>query len=530
MDKKSPDAFRTISEVADWLGVPTHVLRFWESRFSQVKPVKRAGGRRYYRPTDMALLGGIRKLLHEDGMTIRGVQKLLREQGVKHVAAMSPLLDSPPLPQNAEGNVVSFDPAERARDGQAQSGDGQTQPDEDAATTPDVTAPPAEEVTEEIAEAGISETDADTSPAAPTDPLAPLPQKDRTIAEALENGPGTAPAPEDIVDEPAAPITTDPSTIPSTTEDGEDADVAEVQTEVTTAPDSTAPAEAMSSQSAFTEEDIPTTAADPATDPLPPLPEQMPPEERATSAPAADTVPGEASPEAEQPVATEVAQEGEAVDPPASPQPMDLFGFADTLPGEAPDAGPASPPATLPSTEGQDPAPTAPTDSEPAATDEALSAELPDLADDAPLPTDADPDFGADETPVAPTLEQPPEQDAGDGLSEDVAAVVHAQEDTEADPTSLPPLHSEPEESDTSQPDEIRTPPESPAEPDLPPQIDLSHIPADPEGDDPEVDTPLILTLRDIGKRGTDVHLPVLQALADQLDALLAQMDRSNKR
>ncbi|SFU59345.1 MerR HTH family regulatory protein [Aliiroseovarius crassostreae] len=526
MDKKSPDAFRTISEVADWLGVPTHVLRFWESRFSQVKPVKRAGGRRYYRPTDMALLGGIRKLLHEDGMTIRGVQKLLREQGVKHVAAMSPLLDSPPLPQNAEGNVVSFDPAERARDGQAQSGDGQPQPDEDAATTPDVTAPPAEE----IAEAGISETDADTSPATPTDPLAPLPQKDRTIAEALENGPSTAPAPEDIVEESAAPVTTDPSTIPSTMEDGEDANVAEAQTEVTTAPDTTAPAEAMPSPSAFTEEDTPTTSADPATDPLPPLPEQMPPEESATSAPAADTVTGEADTEAEQPSPTEAAQEGEAVDPPASPQPMDLFGFADTLPGEAPDAGPADPPATFPAAEGQDPAPTTPTDSEPDATGEALSAELPDLADDASHPTDTDPDFDAGETPVAPTLEQPPEQDTGDGLSEDMVAVEHGQEDAEADPTSLPPLHSEPEESDTSQPEEIPIPPESPAEPDLPPQIDLSHIPADPEGDDPEVDTPLILTLRDIGKRGTDVHLPVLQALADQLDALLAQMDRSNKR
>lgn len=88
--EKSPEAFRTISEVAGWLGVPTHVLRFWESRFPQVKPVKRAGGRRYYRPADMALLGGIRRLLHDDGMTIRGVQKLLREKGVKHVAALSP--------------------------------------------------------------------------------------------------------------------------------------------------------------------------------------------------------------------------------------------------------------------------------------------------------------------------------------------------------------------------------------------------------------------------------------------------------
>ncbi len=91
--KKSPEAFRTISEVADWLDVPTHVLRFWESRFSQVKPVKRAGGRRYYRPTDMRLIGGIKRLLHDDGMTIRSVQKLLREEGVKHVAEFSQPLE-----------------------------------------------------------------------------------------------------------------------------------------------------------------------------------------------------------------------------------------------------------------------------------------------------------------------------------------------------------------------------------------------------------------------------------------------------
>ncbi|MGR3343838.1 MAG: MerR family transcriptional regulator [Paracoccaceae bacterium] len=90
---KSPEAFRTISEVADWLDTPTHVLRFWESRFTQVKPVKRAGGRRYYRPKDMELLGGIKKLLHSDGMTIRGVQKLLREEGARHVATMSAPID-----------------------------------------------------------------------------------------------------------------------------------------------------------------------------------------------------------------------------------------------------------------------------------------------------------------------------------------------------------------------------------------------------------------------------------------------------
>jgi DNA-binding transcriptional MerR regulator len=86
---KSPDAFRTISEVAEVLETPAHVLRFWESRFPQIRPVKRAGGRRYYRPADVALLTGIKRLLHDEGLTIRGVQKILREQGVRHVAGLS---------------------------------------------------------------------------------------------------------------------------------------------------------------------------------------------------------------------------------------------------------------------------------------------------------------------------------------------------------------------------------------------------------------------------------------------------------
>lgn len=80
---KSAAAFRTISEVADELDVPPHVLRFWEGKFTQVKPLKRGGGRRYYRPEDVDLLRGIRELLYTDGYTIKGVQKLLREGGVK---------------------------------------------------------------------------------------------------------------------------------------------------------------------------------------------------------------------------------------------------------------------------------------------------------------------------------------------------------------------------------------------------------------------------------------------------------------
>ena len=86
---KAAEAFRTISEVAEALGTPAHVLRFWESKFSQIKPVKRAGGRRYYRPSDVALLAGIKVLLHDRGITIRGVQKILREDGVRQVALLA---------------------------------------------------------------------------------------------------------------------------------------------------------------------------------------------------------------------------------------------------------------------------------------------------------------------------------------------------------------------------------------------------------------------------------------------------------
>ena len=81
---KSADAFRTISEVADILKLPQHVLRFWETRFSQIKPIKRGGGRRYYRPEDVDLLRGIRTLLYSEGYTIRGVQRLLKEHGNKY--------------------------------------------------------------------------------------------------------------------------------------------------------------------------------------------------------------------------------------------------------------------------------------------------------------------------------------------------------------------------------------------------------------------------------------------------------------
>ncbi len=85
---KSPDAFRTISEVAEELDLPQHVLRFWETRFNQIKPMKRGGGRRYYRPQDVDLIKGIRHMLYDEGYTIKGVQRLLRENGNQFLAAI----------------------------------------------------------------------------------------------------------------------------------------------------------------------------------------------------------------------------------------------------------------------------------------------------------------------------------------------------------------------------------------------------------------------------------------------------------
>jgi DNA-binding transcriptional MerR regulator len=95
---KSPDAFRTISEAVTDLDVPQHVLRFWETRFTQIKPMKRGGGRRYYRPEDIELLKAIRHLLYGEGYTIKGVQRLLKEQGVKAVIGVA---SGTPLPRPA---------------------------------------------------------------------------------------------------------------------------------------------------------------------------------------------------------------------------------------------------------------------------------------------------------------------------------------------------------------------------------------------------------------------------------------------
>ena len=217
---KSADAVRTISEVADWLGVPAHVLRFWESKFSQVKPVKRAGGRRYYRPADMALLGGIRKLLHDDGMTIKGVQKILREHGIKHVAAFSGPLDSEldaaeeaaaldqardvtpdaPMHSGAEpetARVLSFSRETEDQDAApaAPAGEAAEATQTQTAHDPAPAAPQADPTPQEAA--------GDASSAAPDAPPAPAPD----MPEAPRPLPVTVPDdPSDSVQAPAGPL------------------------------------------------------------------------------------------------------------------------------------------------------------------------------------------------------------------------------------------------------------------------------------------------------------------------------------
>lgn len=109
---KAAEAFRTISEVAGELEVPKHVLRFWEAKFPQIRPMKRGGGRRYYRPEDMELLRGIRHLLHAQGYTIKGVQKILREQGIDEVKVLG--RDLPPPAEKKRGRKPLISNAAKA--------------------------------------------------------------------------------------------------------------------------------------------------------------------------------------------------------------------------------------------------------------------------------------------------------------------------------------------------------------------------------------------------------------------------------
>ncbi|MDD3371399.1 MAG: MerR family transcriptional regulator [Alphaproteobacteria bacterium] len=112
-ESKSPTAFRTISEVAEGLALPQHVLRFWESKFQQIKPLKRGGGRRYYRPEDVKIIHDIKDLLYNQGFTIRGVQKLLRENGAASLSRAA--INTPQIPSTLQTTAQQTEPALSAK-------------------------------------------------------------------------------------------------------------------------------------------------------------------------------------------------------------------------------------------------------------------------------------------------------------------------------------------------------------------------------------------------------------------------------
>lgn len=210
---KSPDAFRTIREVADWLGVATHVLRFWESKFSQIRPVKRAGGRRYYRPEDMALVGGIKVLLHERGMTIKGVQRMIRDDGVAGIAALAPPFTDTQVPEELIEGIAEPDAWEADRRADLAEAEGEAAAPRMGEIAPfppreriaeeapvDAPVPPADTVEEVQAEL-------DLAAGTPAPPMSPP-------AEAEPTTPETALAEEtgaEVVDAAPAPPETPPA-------------------------------------------------------------------------------------------------------------------------------------------------------------------------------------------------------------------------------------------------------------------------------------------------------------------------------
>ncbi|CUH39678.1 Beta antigen [Jannaschia seosinensis] len=219
--EKSEGAFRTIREVADWLGVPTHVLRFWESKFDQIAPVKGAGGRRYYRPEDMRLLGGIKVMLHDQGLTVRGVAQRIDQDGIDAVTALSPEIEGVPTPAARARKVIRQQPEPESdrvvpfgRGKSTTSGEGDApaepapavlppkRPSPEAPPQPDMPVTPAQP--EEPVHPDQPDDSPIKEPAAPPQPDVP---EDAEVAPEPAPEPRTSPAPEPIAPPPAATAT-----------------------------------------------------------------------------------------------------------------------------------------------------------------------------------------------------------------------------------------------------------------------------------------------------------------------------------
>ncbi|MEO1773763.1 MAG: MerR family transcriptional regulator [Pseudomonadota bacterium] len=182
--EKSPDAFRTISEVSEELDLPQHVLRFWETRFSQIRPLKRGGGRRLYRPDHISLLRGIKALLYDDGMTIKGVQKVLRERGQKAVMARgradATLGFEATVPSDATGRLAAL--RERIETMEAAGEGAKAKPRKEA--TRRKSARPAGAPTQAALDFGDAPPPADGSEAAPESPQ-DAPEKDERVEASI---------------------------------------------------------------------------------------------------------------------------------------------------------------------------------------------------------------------------------------------------------------------------------------------------------------------------------------------------------
>lgn len=365
---KSPDAFRTISEVAEWLDTPAHVLRFWESKFTQVKPVKRAGGRRYYRPGDMQLLGGIKKLLHEDGMTIKGVQKILREKGVRDVAQLSQPLDTDLTDAVDAAPVIARKAPDAAPVAPPEATESQVDPYADVAqgNTAD-------------AAADLPEPEAVDAPAA-----TPLPVGDEVIGNDADAFAGTD------TPEPLAPQATGPQP--------EDApvDLTGQEFDFDTGPEADRDGAAPAMQ-----DDAPDLSPDSLPD-EPPLPEDMTteydPPDLGAAPPASEPPDLSADALPDEPPSTEdvTAKDGPPDLAATPPEPADPPATAET-PGELPRLAAGGPPdaADLPAEDGE-PAPSMPSflarraggTPPPEAPDTSASAEAAPAPEPAPAPAD----------------------------------------------------------------------------------------------------------------------------------------------
>ncbi|WP_282128209.1 MerR family transcriptional regulator [Roseobacter litoralis] len=287
---KSPDAFRTISEVADWLGVQAHVLRFWESKFSQVKPIKRAGGRRYYRPADMLLLGGIKQLLHEDGLTIKGAQKLLRENGVPYVADMSQPLD--------DLTIAVIEGSTAGSDDEVSDLQEAVVPDAMPEESP---AAPAAQVLDE--------------PPAPVTPEAPAMPEPEVLAS-------TPTEPEVIASTPEPDLSTQtPDTAPLVAGEPDPEPVPQAAVEPEDAPDVLAPSETAQTAPPAEQDDVPAPREpEPAPQEIEPAPQEPEPAPQEPEPAPQEPEPSAITPMADEPVAAETVPSDPASAEPEQPQ------------------------------------------------------------------------------------------------------------------------------------------------------------------------------------------------------------------